>query len=125
MSEIYLSEGKHVVCDLFGVDPELLVDEVFALNAMITAAKKCGATVLKHTLHKFEGEGSYTILVMLAESHISAHSYCEHGAIMFDAYVCGKADPLVAIGYLTEKFNPTKVNMRVFTRGTEQIEEIK
>jgi S-adenosylmethionine decarboxylase len=122
MSE-FSTAGKHVMADLFGVNPELLIDADFGLKTLLDGAEKCGATVLNHCVHIFDN-GAYTITVTLAESHISAHAYYEHGTIMTDFYCCGNSDPVIGMNHIIESYKPSKVNMKVVTRGTERIEEI-
>lgn len=92
-------------------DPEKLKD------ILTMAAKKSGHTVLGTTIHKFEPQG-ITGLVLLAESHISVHSWPEFGYLAIDIFSCGeKGKPQLALDFLKEQFQPKKVEMQIIKRG--------
>ncbi len=96
--------GRHVLAEFWGcsnVDNPATVED-----ALVTAAKLAGATVLDANLHHF-GEGlGVTGVLILAESHMSIHSWPEFGYAAIDVFVCGKADPHKAIASLRNAFHP-------------------
>ena len=66
--------GKHCILELYNCDPAKLDDEAFLRNAITTAAKRAGATLLNLITHRFDPQG-VTGLALLAESHISIHTW--------------------------------------------------
>ncbi len=80
--------GKHCILELYDCDQLKLNDEAFLRTAVTTAAKLSGATLLNLTTHCFEPQG-VTGLALLAESHISIHTWPEHGYAAVDVFTCG------------------------------------
>jgi S-adenosylmethionine decarboxylase len=111
--------GRHLIADFFGA--EHLQDPDFIEQAMVNAALAAGARVLGSHIHTF-GEGmGVTGVITLAESHISIHSWPEHGYAAIDVFMCGEADPMIALRLLVEALHPSKTSVRVHPRG-ESIE---
>lgn len=107
--------GRHVLAEFWGCigvdDPKKVED------AMVAAAISAGATVIGVNMHNF-GEGmGVTGVVMLAESHLSIHSWPEIGYTAVDVFVCGNADPHKAIDYLKGAFLPSSTDVKEFARG--------
>jgi S-adenosylmethionine decarboxylase len=107
----------HLLADLHGVEASLLEDAE-ALQALLTqAAETAGAQVLLQHFHKFgEGKG-ITGVVLLAESHISIHTWPEAGFAAADIFMCGKARPDLALTTLIKGLQPMHCNMRPVRRG--------
>ncbi|KVM63249.1 S-adenosylmethionine decarboxylase proenzyme [Burkholderia gladioli] len=85
------AQGSHVLADLDGIEPARLRDAA-RLEAILTAAARAaGARVLGANFHRFGGEGGVTGVVLLAESHITIHTWPEHGFAAVDAFLCGAA----------------------------------
>jgi len=68
-------------------------------------------------LHKFSEGGGVTGVALLAESHISIHSWPEHGYAAFDVFMCGASHPERAVEVLKSTFNPTRVEIKEILRG--------
>lgn len=111
--------GNHVLVSLYGVAFAVLDDIEGMKNAFDRACDEMQATILHKFAHKFEPQG-VTLVYALAESHISAHSFPEHGSITLDCYTCGHMDPRVGMNVLIEHFQPTKVHMEVVSRDKEE-----
>lgn len=109
--------GRHVLADFRGVAADRLTD-VEALQAqLIAAAKAAGAQVLSAHFHHF-GEGAgVTGVVMLSESHISIHSWPEHGFAALDIFMCGAAQPELALASLRDALAPATVKVTSVERG--------
>ncbi|MGV1832992.1 adenosylmethionine decarboxylase [Agrobacterium vitis] len=107
--------GRHVLADFWGCHG---VDNPESVQrALVIAAEAAGATVLHTNLHHF-GEGmGVTGVVMLAESHLSIHSWPEIKYAAIDVFVCGRADPHLAITSLKESFEPTDTRVIEYLRG--------
>lgn len=91
--------GDHVVMDIMTADSSLLDDEEYILELLESAATMIGATILHSHSHKFSPQG-VTAFVMLAESHISIHTWPETGDCAVDAFTCGTADPRTAADFI-------------------------
>ncbi|MCH2037495.1 MAG: adenosylmethionine decarboxylase [Rickettsiales bacterium] len=107
--------GKHIILDLSGA--QHLEEEDYIKHALEEAAKVCGATVIGTKLHKFGGKGGITGVVMLAESHITIHTWPERSYIALDIFMCGACDPENAIDHLEKAFKPKDLNVTVIKRG--------
>ncbi len=85
--------GKHCILELYACDQWKLNDESFIRTILTTAAKLSGATLLNLITHHFEPQG-ITGLALLAESHISIHTWPESGYAAVDVFTCGEhTDP--------------------------------
>jgi len=80
--------GKHCILELYACDSSRLDDEAFLRDTITTAAKQAGATLLNLITHRFEPQG-VTGLALLAESHISIHTWPESGYAAVDVFTCG------------------------------------
>ncbi|TGQ12651.1 MULTISPECIES: adenosylmethionine decarboxylase [unclassified Mesorhizobium] len=86
-------------------------------RALREAAAACGATVLGVMLHNF-GEGAgITGVVVLAESHISIHTWPETGYAAIDLFMCGHCDPRGALPVLAAWFSPGSTRVTEHRRG--------
>ncbi|MFQ6538158.1 MULTISPECIES: adenosylmethionine decarboxylase [Aphanothece] len=80
--------GKHCILELYGCDQARLDDEAFLRDTITSAARRAGATLLNLITHRFEPQG-VTGLALLAESHISIHTWPESGYAAVDVFTCG------------------------------------
>jgi S-adenosylmethionine decarboxylase len=107
--------GTHLIIDLRGASrlDDLEVMEK-ALRESVKAAK---ATLLHIHLHHFTPNGGISGVAVLAESHISVHTWPERDFAAFDVFMCGDAEPSKAIPVLSMAFRPTRVNVGEHQRG--------
>ena len=117
MSE-YVAPGLHLLIDFWGASN--LQDINIIEKSMRDAATACGATVLDVKLHGFGADAGVTGVAILAESHISIHTWAETGYIAIDIFMCGKCDPNNAIPILTTAFNPEKTTVQSYLRGSDK-----
>lgn len=87
-SPAYMAYGRHVLVDIGDAAAELLNDVERLEHSLVSAALAEGVTVLGTLKKAFEPAG-VTILLLLAESHISLHTYPDQGKAFFDAFTCG------------------------------------
>ena len=80
-------------------------------------SKPCNATLLHIHLHPFSGNGGVSGVAVLAESHISIHTWPEIGYAAFDVFMCGQCDPHAAIPVLRRWFRPGRETVTVQRRG--------
>ena len=107
--------GSHLILDLW--DASDLDDEAKIEQAMKDAVKAAGATLLHIHLHKFSPNGGVSGVAVLAESHISVHTWPEKGFAAFDVFMCGAAQPLKTIAVLEAAFRPKRVVVGEHKRG--------
>lgn len=81
-------ETRHLTATIHG-SFDALNNGPRIVNACLTAAVEAGATVLNYQWHAFEPHG-VTCLVLLAESHISIHTWPELGSAAVDIFTCGE-----------------------------------
>ncbi|MBE3596368.1 MAG: adenosylmethionine decarboxylase [Hydrogenibacillus sp.] len=109
--------GRHIAVDVWGVDAERLNDVEWLSEQLVEAAEKSGATILGVQSKAFEPQGA-TVLVLLSESHISIHTYPEHGFAAIDCYTCGETvDPERAAAHLLDVLKPKKAYGKKLIRG--------
>ncbi len=109
--------GAHYVLDLYDCPPALLDDLEFVKETLRKAAESAESTLLKDVSHKFHPQG-VTALALLAESHISVHTWPEFGYAAADVFTCGdRADPRKACEFFVTAFQPKTYNMRRIARG--------
>ena len=90
---------KHVLFTLYDCNPELLDDRMFIETLLFDAAEVSKATFLNTISHKFEPQG-VTAVTLLAESHISIHTWPEEGKAVCDIFTCGQADPMLGFALM-------------------------
>ena len=81
--------GNHGLLDLYGCNEAILKDEARLKTALVAAAQAAEATILTEHFHTFGGAGGVTGVLLLAESHISIHTWPEHRFAAIDAFICG------------------------------------
>ena len=110
--------GKHCILELYDCDQARLNDEAFLRTAITTAAKRAGATLLNLITHRFEPQG-VTGLALLAESHISIHTWPENGYAAVDVFTCGDHTmPEEACRVMSEELRAGRHALRSFLRET-------
>jgi S-adenosylmethionine decarboxylase len=107
--------GKHLLLDLYGASH--LADVDYIQKACEEAAVATGATIIGSHFHPF-GEGNgVSGVVILAESHLSIHTWPEFGVATIDCYVCGSCDPTLATPVLKDKFKAETHKGTLYRRG--------
>ena len=108
--------GSHVLLDLWECEGSSIED------AMTEAAVAAGATVLETRFHDFEPTektqaGGMTGVVLLAESHITVHTWPEKAFIAIDIFMCGTCDPDIAADVLVSRLQPKRHHRTRVERG--------
>ena len=110
-------QGKHLLLELYRCDSEKLNDESFLRCILSRAAKLANATVLNLVSNKFEPQG-VTAIALLAESHISIHTWPESNYSAVDIFTCGQnMMPELASQYLIESLMAKEHSLRVIERN--------
>lgn len=109
--------GDHYLVDLHGCNEEVVGDAEHAEEALMTAARRCGATIIKEHFYRFSPHGVSGV-ILIAESHLSIHTWPEDGFVAVDIFTCGEAmQPEIAIRVLEEAFGAGRVDVMRVTRG--------
>lgn len=107
--------GTHLIVDLWGAKR---IDELDHVEAVL---KRCveaaGATLLHIHLHHFTPNDGISGVAVLAESHISIHSWPERDYAALDIFMCGDAAPHQAVEVLRDGFRPDRVAVTEHLRG--------
>lgn len=110
--------GEHITLDIIGTKKEYTPQLYEKVIRKIADAAK--VTILNISKHKFEPQG-FTILALLAESHISFHTFPEKGIISFDFFTCGKINPSIAIDIIKKEFDYKRIIKKEFVRDTKML----
>ena len=112
--------GAHVLADLSGIAAEKLSDCVALQELLCAAAHAAQARVLFSHFHAFgEGQG-VTGVVLLAESHITIHTWPECGFAAADIFMCGSAQPELALAVIESALRPDASKITNARRGLPQ-----
>jgi S-adenosylmethionine decarboxylase len=107
--------GTHLLIDLWGATN--LADPAHIDRALREAAEAAGATILHGHFHHFSPNGGVSGVLVLAESHISIHTWPERDFAAIDVFMCGDCNPYKAIPALKEAFKPSSVQLGEQRRG--------
>ena len=107
--------GRHLLIDFW--QARHLKDTECVERALCDASAAAGATVLRLDLHRFESSGGVAGVAILAESHISIHTWPERGYAAIDIFMCGDTRPYEALPILTAAFEPQRQEITEHWRG--------
>ena len=112
--------GKHLLLDLWGVKFD---NSITTLKKVIkNAVKVSGATMLHMHLHRFGKEQGISGVAVLAESHISVHTWPERDYVAFDIFMCGDTQPEASAEYLIKTLKPKKEILKKIKRGVIKLD---
>ena len=109
--------GIHVLVDFWGASRTDDVD--FVAQTLRDAAEACNATVLHVHVHEFPSSGGVSGVAVLAESHITVHSWPEIDYAAFDVFMCGDCDAYDAVPALERAFSPSRIHVVEQRRGLD------
>jgi S-adenosylmethionine decarboxylase len=107
--------GTHLIIDLFGA--KRLDDLKHIKETLKRCVEVAGATLLHIHLHHFTPNGGVSGVAVLAESHISIHSWPEAGYAALDVFMCGDAKPEACVPVLRKAFKPKRIAVSELLRG--------
>ncbi len=113
--------GNHVLAELWGAtnldDPRIIED------ALCQGATDAGATILHSHFHHFSPYSGVSGVVVLAESHISIHTWPEKDYAAIDIFMCGECDPNNALPAIKKAFQPETMDVAEHKRGVIERDE--
>ena len=110
------SHGSHALLDCYGCDAALLGDAEGLERILREAAQAAGATILAAHFHHFGAGAGVTGVLLLAESHLSIHTWPEHHFAALDIYLCS-GNITRARRMIEAALRPAHSDWRVFPRG--------
>lgn len=110
--------GRHVLAEVYDCDPKVLNDHKLIEDILIEAAKEAKATIVETIFHKFNPHGVSGVVV-IAESHLTVHTWPEYGYAALDMFTCGEeVDPWVAFKYVAKKLKSKNYKTMEIKRGS-------
>jgi S-adenosylmethionine decarboxylase len=103
--------GKHLLLEVYDVEFNLLNDAISIQETMERGIKRAKMTILNTFTHCFLPQGC-TIVIALAESHVSCHTWPENGCIAIDVYTCGEKNPKIIAIELLKYLNSDNYSLR-------------
>ena len=107
--------GEHITLDFIGVKKDY--SQKFYEKIIYKIAKSAKVEILRINSHKFEPQG-FTTVALLAESHMSFHTFPEKGIVSFDFFTCGKVHPKIALDILKKEIKSKRIAINNFDRST-------
>lgn len=109
--------GKHILAEFYDCKREILNDVKKIEKIMVEAVNVIKATIVSRGFHKYNPHGVSGVVV-IAESHLSIHTWPEYNFASVDVYTCGETiDPWSAYEYLNKKLKAKKSNVLEIKRG--------
>ena len=111
--------GRHLLVEYYDCDKSIL-NNLEAIEALfIAAARAADATIVQSTFHRFAPQGVSGVVV-IEESHLSIHTWPEHGYAAVDLFYCGGTVKVhKAVDVLRERFKPERIKFLVVRRGLQ------
>lgn len=114
--------GRHVIAEFYDCDRVLLDDCPGIRGAMLDAARFIKATIVGESFHKFAPQG-VSGTVVIAESHLSVHTWPENGYVAVDIYTCGNLQPRDGVEWLGRRLGAGSYRVQEILRGLpEEVE---
>src|SRR5262249_46947132 len=114
--------GRQLVAEYYACDPVLLDDAEHLRGILLAAAERIGARIIGETFHRFPTGGVSGTLV-IAESHLSIHTWPEGGYAAVDLFTCGGLDPRPGFELIGHELAAASGRMQEIVRGLpEEIE---
>lgn len=109
--------GAHLLADMHGISADKLRDAAVLEQLLRHSAQVAGAQILFSHFHSFGTGQGITGVVLLAESHISIHTWPEFGFAAADIFMCGKAQPQRALEVIKLTLQPLTCEIQTIKRG--------
>lgn len=116
---IHQPAGQHLLADLSGIDAVRLSNSILLEKLLLQAAQAAGAQVLFSHFHGFGTGLGVTGVVLLAESHITIHTWPENGYAAADIFMCGAAQPELALTVIEQALAPTQRQISLIERRAQ------
>lgn len=116
--------GKHIIVDMFDIHDDKFINinkndlYIEKWNLFIKQCfEKANISLLNTTWHNFDNNGAFTVIYLLAESHLSIHTWPEHKYIALDVFTCGNSNTQLLVDEIIKYFEPKYFNSHNLERG--------
>lgn len=114
--------GRQILVEFYDCDSDKINDVSYVESAFLEATRKSKATIISHNFHKFSPHGISGVVV-IAESHVTIHSWPEYNYAAVDIFTCGDTiDPWVIQEYLKEAFESKNISSMEMKRGLFRVQ---
>ena len=107
--------GKHLLLEVYDVGFEAINDVESLQKVMLRGIERARMTVLNVFSHCFLPQGC-TVVIALAESHVSCHTWPENGCLAVDVYTCGEGNPRLIALEILKYLDSTNYSLREVER---------
>ena len=111
--------GSHLLIDLWGASRLNEID--YMEEVLRRCVEASHATLLHLHCHQFSDSGGLSAVAVLAESHITVHTWPERDFAAFDVFMCGAAQPQNVVGVLQQAFEPSDLKVKKILRGADVV----
>ncbi|MBX3128036.1 MAG: adenosylmethionine decarboxylase [Polyangiaceae bacterium] len=108
--------GRHLIAELYGCSREAIDDVDVVRRALVASAAAVGATVVGEAFHRFAPQGVSGTLV-IAESHLSVHTWPVQCYVALDIFTCGGLDPRPGVRCLADALGAKSWRVQEILRG--------
>lgn len=108
--------GRHLIAELYGCEPARLDDVAQVERAMREAATVVGATIMNAAFHHYAPQGVSGVL-LIAESHLSVHTWPEAAYAAIDIFTCGGLDPRPGFAHVGDVLGASQCRVQEIVRG--------
>ena len=108
--------GTHLLLELYDCPSELLRTPEHSERILLASARAMGATVIEARFHAFAPHGVSGVVV-IAESHLTVHTWPEHGYAAVDIFSCGPLDLVAGVAVLEREYEAGRVERQEILRG--------
>ena len=113
-----MTVGTHIIADFYGTDADLISTAPTMARIFEETVVHSGLTKLTSNYYQFDPYGASGV-ILLAESHMSFHTWPEYNLVTLDFYTCGRPEGAErALAYLKKVLNPERIDIKRFERGT-------
>jgi len=108
--------GTQWIVELYGCEAGVLERVPWIERSLLEAARAAHANVVSHSFHQFKPYGVSGVVV-IEESHLTIHTWPEHGYAAVDMFFCSEVDAAAAVDVLKHRLRPAQTDCRTLHRG--------
>lgn len=116
--------GKHIIVDMFDIPSEKIINinkNDSTIEKWNSYIKECfdqsNISLLNTSWHNFDNNGAFTVIYLLAESHLSIHTWPEYNYIALDVFTCGNSNTQLIVDKVITYFEPKHTQSHKLERG--------
>ena len=111
--------GRHCILECYECDLDWLKNQDSLEIVLKESAVVAGATILHSYFHKFDKGEGVTGVIALSESHISVHTWPDHGYMAIDIFMCGDSNPIDAADFIINNLKVDRFSIETINRGDD------